>query len=761
MFGMELDELCINTIRMLAVDAVEKAQSGHAGLPMGAAPMAHVLWSHFLKHNPRDPLWPDRDRFVLSAGHGSMLLYSLLHLTGYDLSIEELKNFRQWGSLTPGHPEYELAAGVETTTGPLGQGFSNAVGMAIAERHLAARFNVDGHRPVDHRTFVIASDGDLMEGVASEAASLAGHLALGKLIVLYDDNSTTIDGPTELAFSEDVLRRFSAYGWHTQRVADGTDLAALDEAIEHAVVEEGRPSIVAVRTIIGHGNPRREGTSKAHSDPFGPEEVRLTKENLGWPLEPAFLIPDPVYAQLRQAIDHGEEAQERWKEDFRAFRADCPELARSFERALARELPPGWDATLPRFTRADKPLATREASGKALNALAGEVTWLFGGSADLAPSNKTLIEGSGNFAAANPVGRNLRFGVREHAMGSILNGISVHGGLRPYGGTFLIFSDYMRPAIRLAALMKQPVIYVFTHDSVGLGEDGPTHQPVEQLAGLRAVPNLVVVRPADAEETVAAWRVALERTDGPTALILSRQKVPHLERSGADATTGLKRGGYVLAELGPGEGKDREGRRTPRSTGRAPGPDPGGPDLILIGTGAEVALALESGRVLAGDGLRVRIVSLPSWELFEAQPPEYRESVLPREASARVAVEAASTLGWERYVGSEGGIVGLDRFGASAPGETVLRELGFDVPNVVARARDVLGATAAGGRTNVARAAARETPDGHAGGGRSSRAGGGVGERSTAGEGGAKPGRATAGRTRADGVRPRRPRNGM
>jgi transketolase len=726
MFGMTLDELCINTIRMLAVDAVEEAQSGHAGLPMGAAPMAYVLWTHFLKHNPRDPHWFDRDRFVLSAGHGSMLVYALLHLTGYDLPLDQLKRFRQWGSVTAGHPESELVPGIETTTGPLGQGFGNAVGMAIAERHLAARLNVEGHRIVDHRTFVIASDGDLMEGVASEAASLAGHLGLGKLIVLYDDNGTTIEGKTELAFSEDVLRRFEAYGWHTQRVEDGTDLAAIDDAIEHAIVEERRPSIVAVRTVIGHGNPKREGTAKAHSDPFGEEEVRLTKENLGWPLEPRFLIPEPVLQHLRQAIDHGEEAEERWKADLKAFRADCPELARALDRALARELPPGWEAALPAFSPQDKPIATREASGKVINALAPEVTSLFGGSADLAPSNKTLIEGAGDFEADNPIGRNLRFGVREHGMGAILNGIIVHGALRPYGGTFLIFSDYMRPSMRLAALMQQPVIYVFTHDSVGLGEDGPTHQPIEQLAALRAIPNLVVIRPADPAETVVAWRVALERTDGPTALSLTRQKVPHLEHAGSAAAEGVARGGYVLADLGGGT-----------------------PELILIATGSEVHVTLEAGRRLAAEGTPTRVVSLPSWELFESQPAAYRQEILPRRVKARVAVEAASPVGWERYVGTEGAIIGLDRFGASAPGETALHELGFNVDNVMRTARRVLGgpgATGAGAVTELAAdpASERAGRDGHAGGGeatvpetRVERGAGGAGQ-GTSGPGAAK-----------------------
>ncbi len=701
MFGMTLDELCINTLRMLAVDAVEEAQSGHAGLPMGAAPMAYVLWSHFLKHNPRDPQWPDRDRFVLSAGHGSMLLYALLHLTGYDMPLEQLKRFRQWGSITAGHPEAELAAGIETTTGPLGQGISNAVGMAIAEKHLAALYNKNGPRVVDHRTYVIASDGDMMEGVQSEAASLAGHLGLDKLIVLYDDNATTIDGPTSLAFSEDVLARYRAYGWHTQRVGDGTDLVAIDTAIEHAIVEENRPSLIAVRTVIGYGNPKREGTSKAHSDPFGPEEVKLTKENLGWPLEPKFLIPDPVVVQMRQAIDHGEEAEERWKADFQALKADWPGLAQSFERALARELPDGWTNLLPRFTPADKPIATRDASGKVLNAIAGDLPELVGGSGDLTPSNKTLIEDSTDFEADNAIGRNLRFGVREHAMGAILNGISAHGGLRPYGGTFLIFSDYMRPSIRLAALMKQPVIYVFTHDSVGLGEDGPTHQPVEHLAGLRAIPNLVVIRPADAAETVMAWRVALERKDGPTALALTRQKVPSLERGGDGSAKALLRGGYVLAEL----------------------PDLDAlPDVILIGTGSEVQLALGAARRLAEEGTRARVVSLPSWELFERQSAAYRESVLPREVKARVSVEAGSPFGWERYVGDEGAIVGIDRFGASAPGDVVLEKLGFNVQNVLQRARRVLESSRkakAGEPSPAGRAkpgAARAAAGGHPGG---------------------------------------------
>jgi transketolase len=525
-----------------------------------------------------------------------------------------------------------------------------------------------------------------MEGVQSEAASLAGHLQLGKLIVLYDDNGTTIDGPTSLAFSEDVVARYGAYGWHTQRVEDGTDLVAIDTAIEHAVVEENRPSLIAVRTIIGYGNPKREGTAKAHSDPFGAEEVRLTKENLGWPLEPKFLIPEPVLAHMRQTIDHGEEAQERWKADFQVLKAEWPGLAQSFERARARALPDGWTDLLPRYSPADKPMATREASGKVLNAIASELPELIGGSADLTPSNKTRIEDSADFEADSPQGRNLRFGVREHAMGAILNGIAAHGGLRPYGGTFLVFSDYMRPSIRLAALMKQPVIYVFTHDSVGLGEDGPTHQPVEHLASLRAIPNLAVIRPADPAETAVAWRAALERTDGPTALALTRQKVPHLPRGAeaggsgddrGDRRTGgsaerLLRGGYVLAEL-------------PDSKGL--------PDVILIGTGSEVQLALEAARRLADeDGVQARVVSLPSWELFERQSAGYRDRVLPPAVAARVSVEAGRPLGWERYVGPEGAIIGLERFGASAPGEVALQKLGFNLENVVERARRVLAA---------------------------------------------------------------------
>ncbi|MEW6233484.1 MAG: transketolase [Chloroflexota bacterium] len=663
-----LDQLCINTIRTLAMDAVQKANSGHPGMPMGAAAMAYVLWTRFLKHNPANPAWLDRDRFVLSAGHGSMLLYSLLHLTGYGLDLDELKSFRQWGSRTPGHPERGLAPGVETTTGPLGQGFANGVGMALAERFLAHHFNRPGHIIVDHFTYAIVSDGDLMEGVSAEAASLAGHLGLGKLIYLYDDNRISIEGPTDLAYTEDVARRFLAYGWHVQRLSDGNDLAAVNDALRAAQMEAKRPSLIIARTHLGFGSPHKQDSAEAHGAPLGQEEVRLTKQALGWPLEPAFYIPDQALVHFREALGRGRAWEKEWETRFQAYAREYPELAAEWQRAMAGELPEGWQAALPVFSPQEGPMATRTASGKVLKALSPVLPTLLGGSADLAPSTDTYVKGAGDLQAKSPGGRNLHFGVREHAMGGILNGLALHGGVIPYGGTFLVFSDYMRPSIRLAALMGLGVIYVFTHDSIGLGEDGPTHQPVEQLAALRAIPGLTVIRPADATETVAAWRVALEHKDGPVALILTRQKLPILDRTKYPPASGLARGAYVLAD-----------------------PPGGRPEIILIATGSEVHPALEAQERLLNQGIAARIVSMPSWELFDREPQEYRDQVLPPEMTARLAVEAGISQGWHRYVGSAGDVISIERFGASAPYGILMEKFGFTVENVVSRALALLG----------------------------------------------------------------------
>ncbi len=662
-----LDELCINTIRTLSMDAVQRANSGHPGTPMALAPLAYALWTRHLKHNPADPKWIDRDRFVLSAGHASMLLYSLLYLTGYDLSLQDLIDFRQWESRTPGHPEYGLTPGVETTTGPLGQGIANAVGMAMAEARLAALYNRPGHAVIDHHTYVICSDGDLMEGVASEAASIAGHLRLGKLICFWDDNSITIEGSTDLAFTEDVLGRFAAYGWHTLRVEDGNDLEAIDRAIE-AAQRDPRPSMIAVRTIIGYGSPNKAGSEEAHGAPLGEEEVRLTKENLGWETTEPFHVPDAALQHMRRQVERGRQAQQEWQARWDRFTAEHRDVAEELRAALERRLPAGWDEEIPTFSPADKPIATRAASGKVLNAIARRVPWLIGGSADLAGSNNTNLDGEASFTASDPTGRNLHFGVREHAMGSLMNGMTLHGGVRTYGGTFLIFSDYMRPPIRLAALMEQPVIYVFTHDSVGLGEDGPTHQPIEQLAALRAIPNLVDLRPADAAETAEAWKFIMEYQDGPAFLALTRQAVPHLDRNRFSGAEGLRRGAYVLAEA--------EG---------------GAPRLIVIATGSEVALALEAREALQNEGIPTRVVSMPSWTLFERQSADYRETVLPRAVTARISIEAASPSGWHRWVGLDGHIIGISRFGASAPAKRVFQELGITAENIVATARRMLG----------------------------------------------------------------------
>ena len=662
----DLDQLVINTIRFLAVDAVQKADSGHPGMPMGAAPMAWVLWSRFLRHNPKDPDWPNRDRFVLSAGHGSMLLYALLHLTGYDLPLEELKNFRQYGSRTPGHPENFVTPGVETTTGPLGQGFANGVGMAIAERMLAARFNRPNYALVDHYTYGIVSDGDLMEGISHEAASLAGHLGLGKLIYLYDDNEISIDGSTDLAFTEDVDARFEAYGWHVTRVEDGNDLAAIEAAIDAARAEKDRPSLIVVRTVIGYGSPNKADTADVHGSPLGEDEVRRTKENLGWPVDATFHVPEAALEKAREAVEQGARQQAAWIKLKDGYRGNYPDLGATYDAFRHGVLPEGWEDAVPVFD-AGSSLATRAASGKVLDALVPAVGFLVGGSADLTGSNKTKAKAQEGFQKDNPSGRYLFFGVREHAMASACNGISLHGGLRAYCGTFLIFSDYLRPAMRLSALMGEPVIYVFTHDSIGLGEDGPTHQAVEHYAALRAIPNLTFIRPADANETAEAWRAALLNTAGPTALALTRQKLATLDRTDLGAADGLQRGAYVLRDAA------------------------GTPDLILIATGSEVHLALGAADRLAEDGHAVRVVSMPSWELFEAQSEAYREEVLPAAVTKRLAVEAGVSLGWARYVGDAGAVLALDRFGTSAPGDVAFEKLGFTVEHVVEKAKALLG----------------------------------------------------------------------
>ena len=663
----DLDLLCINTIRTLAMDAVEAAQSGHPGTPMALAPLAWLLYTRHLRHDPRHPEWPDRDRFVLSCGHASMLLYATLHLVGYDLPLEEIKRFRQWGSRTPGHPEHGLTPGVETTTGPLGQGFANAVGMALAEAHLAARFNRDGHAVVDHRTYVIASDGDLMEGISHEAASLAGHLGLGKLIVFYDSNRITIEGATSLSCDDDAARRFEAYGWHVQRVEDGNDLAALGAAASAAEAEAARPSLVMVRTHIGYGSPHKQDNADAHGSPLGKDEVALTKRAYGWPEDAFFLVLPAARTHAGACLARGAALVGAWEGRVAAYEAAHPDAAAEWRAALSGELPAGWEAALPAFPEQEAAQATRAASGKVLNALAPVVRTLIGGSADLAPSTNTLLKGEADFTASHPEGRNLHFGIRELGMAGVLNGMALHGGVRPYGATFLVFSDYARPAIRLAALMGLPVVYVFTHDSIGLGEDGPTHQPVEHLAALRAIPGLVVIRPADAAETAAAWRTALLRRGGPTALVLTRQKLPALARAGTGAVEGVARGGYVLAE----------------ATGEAP-------RVVLLGTGSEVALCVAARALLEGEGIPVRVVSVPSVELFAAQAADYRAAVLPPSVRARVAVEAGRSVGWHRWVGDGGDVVALDHFGASAPAERLFAEYGFTPEHVAARARALL-----------------------------------------------------------------------
>ena len=677
-----LDELCINTIRMLSVDMVQQANSGHPGMPMGAAPMAYALWTQFLRHNPNHPQWPDRDRFVLSAGHGSALLYSLLHLTGYGLPIEELKRFRQWGSKTPGHPEYRETPGVECTAGPLGQGFGNGVGMAMAERFLAARFNRPGHEIVHHYTYAIVSDGDLMEGVASEAASLAGHLKLGKLIYLYDNNFITLAGEARLTFTEDVCKRFEAYGWHVQRIDDGNDVEAISKAIAAAQNETVCPSLISIRTHIGYGSPRKQDTFEAHGSPLGPEEVIATKKNLGWPVEPTFYIPEDARAHFRRAIPQGAQLEEKWKASLESYGKTFPELRKEWDQWMNSILPEGWDKDIPAFPPDLKGLATRSAGGQVMNAVASHLNFLVGGSADLNPSTNTALKGKGNFQPPGSgegtiqgtvsgswgyEGANVAFGVREHAMGGILSGMALHGGLLPFGSTFLIFSDYMRPAIRLAALMKLHVIYIFTHDSIAVGEDGPTHQPVEQLFSFRAIPGLTVIRPADANEVAEAWKIAVENKNGPTAIILTRQNVPVIDRARFRPAMGLRKGAYILSDSSPDK-----------------------PEVILIATGSEVHLALEVHEKLLAEGVKTRVVSMPSWELFEQQPENYRQEVLPPDVTKRVSIEAGVTLGWHRYVGREGEIIGIDHFGASAPGNILLKEFGFTSINILNRVKTLL-----------------------------------------------------------------------
>jgi transketolase len=691
MTDAELDRLCIDTIRFLAVDAVEKAHSGHPGLPLDAAPMAYLVWSRFLRFDPREPRWWDRDRFVLSAGHGSALLYALLHLHGYDLPLEELRRFRQWGSRTPGHPESHITVGVEASTGPLGQGLGNALGMAIAEAHLAARYNRPGQQIFGHRTFVLASDGDVMEGVGAEAASLAGHLGLGRLVVLYDDNRVTLSGTTSITFTEDVAARYAAYGWQVQTVADGNDLGALEGLLRAAVGEEARPSLIIVRTILGYGAPTKQGTFEAHGSPLGAEETARTKRALGWPAEAQFLVPPEAAAHFGRAVERGRAEAARWRKTFEAYAAAHPAEAGEIARRFAGRLPDAWSERLPIFPPDPKGMATRKASEAVLQEIARTVPELVGGSGDLDPSTYTWLKEQGDFepaaapaagaqgAAGGPwsyAGRNIHFGVREHAMGAAVNGLACHGGFIPFGASFLVFSDYMRPAIRLAALSRLGSIFVFTHDSVGLGEDGPTHQAVEHLAALRAIPDLLVIRPADANETRVAWEVALETRDRPTLIALTRQAVPTFDRDRLASAEGLRHGGYVLSP-----------------------PEPGGapPDVVLMATGSEVALAVEAGATLAREGITARLVSLPCWRLFEEQAAAYRDVVLPPAVTARVAVEAASPFGWDRYVGPRGRIIGIDRFGASAPGATVMKELGITAAHVVEAARLAVAAGASAG----------------------------------------------------------------
>ena len=678
-----LDQQCIDTLRFLSVDMVQKANSGHPGLPLGAAPMAYALWTHHLKHHPSNPEWANRDRFVLSAGHGSALLYSLLHMTGYALSLDDIKQFRQWGSKAPGHPERGHTAGVEVTTGPLGQGIANAVGMAIGEAHLAARYNRDGHTVIDHHTWAIVGDGDLMEGVASEAASLAGHLQLGKLICLYDDNYVSLAAGTDIAFTEDRAKRFEAYGWQTITVADGNDIAAINAAIDKARADTARPSLILVRTQIGFGSPE-QGSFKAHGSPLGVEDVKKTKEKLGWPVEPDFLIPEPALKHFREALDRGAKEETEWKERLDVYTKAFPELAKELNDRLQGKLPAGWDADIPVFPADAKGIATRVAGGKVMNAFAEKLPALVGGSADLDSSTYTNLKGFGDFNLAakagqdtqgsdsagwSHAGRNVHFGVREHAMGAVVNGLAAHGGFIPYGSTFLIFSDYMRPTIRLAALSGLHVVHIFTHDSIAVGEDGPTHQPIEQLASLRAIPDTTVIRPADANETAVAWKVAVETRQRPVLLALTRQNLLILDRTKFASAEGLRKGAYVLSDAKDGK-----------------------PTLILIATGSEVDLIVGAAEKLQAEGVAVRCVSMPSWDLFEAQPQSYRDEVLPPDVAAKLAVEMGVPMGWDRYVGPHGDVLGIDRYGASAPAGVLLPEYGFTVDNVVTRAEALLKA---------------------------------------------------------------------
>lgn len=662
---VKLDELAINTIRFLAVDGVQKANSGHPGMPMGCAPIAYALYSKFMNHNPANPNWLNRDRFVLSAGHGSMLLYSILHLCGYDLPMEELKSFRQWGSITPGHPEYHLTPGVETTTGPLGQGFANAVGMAMAQVHLSARFNKDDIKIIDHFIYGICSDGDLMEGVSHEAASLAGHLKLNKLIFFYDSNSISIDGSTELSFTEDVGKRFEAYGWNVQHIKDGNDLDAIESSIKNAQNSD-KPNIIVTTTQIGFGSPNKQNTSDAHGSPLGDDEVKLTKQNLNWPDDKFFYVPEEVSEFFSRVKDNGKKAEEKWNNLLEDYKSKYTGESELFEKIMVGDFGDKWKEKLPEFPDDGKAMATRQASGKVINAIASSIPTLIGGSADLTPSNNTSIKDSSDFSAENYGGRYFRFGVREHAMGSTMNGMALYNGVIPYGGTFLIFSDYLRPALRLGSLSGIKPIYIFTHDSIGLGEDGPTHQPIEHLSSLRAIPGVVVIRPADANETAYAWQAAIEHKGSPVALILTRQGLPVLDQKKYPSAKGLLKGAYTL--------KESENK----------------PELILIATGSEVSLALDAANELQTDGIQVRVVSFPSWELFEAQQPEYKESVLPSDVQARVAIEAGVPQGWEKYVGNKGAIIGIEKFGHSAPYKIVMQKYGFNVQNVVEKAKAVL-----------------------------------------------------------------------
>ena len=665
MTDSNLQERAINTIRFLSADAIQKANSGHPGMPMGAAAMAYALWSRHLRFDPNAPHWWDRDRFVLSGGHGSMLLYSLLHLTGYDLTIDDIKEFRQLGSKTPGHPESTLTSGVEVTTGPLGQGLANSVGMAIAAAHLAATFNKGSKNIVDHYIYAIVTDGDLMEGISSEAASLAGHLGLERLILLYDDNEISIDGKTDITFSEDRCARFEAFGWHVQVVENGNDVDDIDAAIKRAK-DDPRPSLISCKTHIGFGMPNKQDTAKAHGEPPGEEELEGAKKKLGWPLEPRFLVPEEVKQHFLEFAGRSAENHKKWQKMFDEYSAEFPEQAAEFSRRMRNELPTGWEDSLPIFKPEDGDIATRAASGKVINALAQKLPEMIGGSADLTPSNKTWIDGSSAFQKGDEGGRNIHFGVREHAMAAAVNGMAAHGGVIPYCGTFLMFSDYMRPSIRLSALSKHRSIWVFTHDSIGVGEDGPTHQPVEHLASLRSIPELVVIRPGDANEVAEAWRMAISRTNGPTLMTFTRQKIPTFDRTELHPATGLRRGAYVLADLGPT------------------------PQIVLMASGSELHLIVDAGKRLAEEGIGVRIVSFPSWELFEAQDTAYRDSVIPKSVPARLAVEAGVAQGWHRWVGERGDIISVEKFGTSAPNKVVFKEYGLSVENVLERARKLL-----------------------------------------------------------------------